>query len=64
MFATVATAELFDPSTRTFSPTGTMATPRAGHTTTRLQGGRVLVVGGAAVLGGPVASPSAEVYQP
>lgn len=64
LVTTVATAELFDPSTRTFSPTGTMATPRAGHTATRLQGGRVLVVGGAAVLGGPIASPSAEVYEP
>src|SRR5260370_30368681 len=40
------TAELYDPTTRTFSGTGSMTTPPAGHTATLLADGRVLLAGG------------------
>ena len=59
----VASADLFDPTTGTFSPTGSMTTPRAQHTATLLASGLVLIVGGE---GADQATPlaTAEVYNP
>ena len=42
-----ASAELFDPETRRFTPTGPLTTPRHKHDALRLADGRVLVIGGA-----------------
>ena len=41
-----AVPELWDPASDTFSPAGTMAAQRSGHTATLLADGRVLLVGG------------------
>jgi hypothetical protein len=58
-----ATAELFNPSSLTFSYTaGSLATPRAAHTATLLPDGKVLVVGGVDTNGNSLAS--AELYDP
>jgi hypothetical protein len=54
---TLATAELFDPATGTFSATGSMAIPRTYHSMTTLADGRVLVTGGDNV-------ETAEIYDP
>jgi hypothetical protein len=58
----LATAELFDPSSGTFSSTGSMSTTRTGHTATLLASGKVLVAGGCDS-GGTCLS-SAELYDP
>jgi hypothetical protein len=41
-----AVAEIYDPSTETFSVTGPMLTPREFHSATRLDNGEVLIAGG------------------
>ena len=59
----LASAELYDPSTGTFTQTESMAAGRFLHTATQLQNGRVLIVGGALTSASdPVAT--AEVYDP
>lgn len=56
-----ASAEIYDPTTRTWSVTGSMSTPRFIHTATLLPNGKVLVAGGEAA-GSWLAS--AELYDP
>ena len=57
-----ASAELYDPKTGTFSPTGSMASGRNLHTATLLRDGRVLIVGGSDRVAHAFAS--AELYDP
>jgi hypothetical protein len=57
----VASAEIYDPRTDTFSHTGSLTTPRAQHTATLLADGRVLVAGGS---DGSTSLASAELYDP
>jgi hypothetical protein len=62
-----ASAELYDPSAKTFSATGSMTTPRTGHTATLLPDGTVLIAGGGATFDvgyGGSAQVSAELYDP
>jgi Galactose oxidase, central domain len=42
----ISSAELYDPATSSFAPTGALGQPRYSHTATVLQNGQVLVVGG------------------
>jgi len=59
----LASAELYDPSTGTFSLTGSMTTPRSKHNVALLPSGQVLVMGGVnPSVFGPLAS--AELYDP
>jgi hypothetical protein len=59
----MTSAELFDPATGTFALTGSMSVGRYMHTATRLQNGKVLIVGGALTsTSDPLAS--AEIYDP
>ncbi len=54
----LASAELWDPASRDFSPAGSLIEARRGHTATLLPDGRVLVVGGESY------SASAELWDP
>ena len=56
-----AGAEIYDPQTRKFTPTGSMTTPRQDATATLLDNGKVLIAGGDDE-NGPLAS--AELYDP
>lgn len=59
--STLASAEFYDPATRTFRPASPMATPRNSHRAILLNDGRVLIVGG---WSGRVATASAEIFDP
>ncbi len=63
---TLAQADLYDPATRTFAPTGPLMGDRFGQDAVRLADGRVLVVGGTHWhVGRPgVSLATAEVYDP
>src|SRR5438094_87622 len=56
----VASAEVYDPATQTWTPTGNMAIPREHHTATLLGDGTVLVAGGDS----RPATATAEIYHP
>ena len=56
------TAELYDPGSGTFSPTGSLATPYTGAEATLLPSGKVLIAGGSA--DGTNSISFAELYDP
>ena len=58
----LASAELYNPKTGTFTPTGPMSIARIDQTATLLQDGDVLIAGGWDSSGAPLAS--AELYDP
>jgi hypothetical protein len=60
----IGAAEIFDPSTRTWSVSASNLVPRAGHAATLLHDGRVLVVGGVPFVSSCEAIRSAELYDP
>jgi len=59
--AALSSAAIFDPATDEWQVVGDMLQPRAGHTSTLLADGRVLVAGGA---GNAPATASAEIFDP
>ncbi|MFP5377720.1 MAG: Kelch repeat-containing protein, partial [Acidimicrobiia bacterium] len=67
----LATAEVYDPATGTWSPTGAMATRRALHAAALLPDGRVMVAGGRTCASPPPAAcnftfvtPTIELFDP
>ncbi|HEX8819855.1 MAG TPA: kelch repeat-containing protein, partial [Archangium sp.] len=58
------TAELYDPATDTWSPTGALRLRRFGHTATLLPSGKVLVVGGWPWDGRTVVEMRSDLYDP
>jgi hypothetical protein len=62
-FVVNSSAELYDPAAGTFSITGSMTTPRSGHTATLLNDGRVLITGGRSGVAEQDLD-SAELYDP
>jgi hypothetical protein len=63
--ASVASAELYDPSSGTFAPTGDMTDARGSHSATLLTNGSVLMAGGfTAFPNTGTTLASAEIYEP
>jgi hypothetical protein len=62
----LSSAEIYDPVTRTFTPTGSMVTGtgRWAHTATLLSNGKVLIAGGRSDTSGSTALNTAELYNP
>jgi hypothetical protein len=60
-YASLGSAELYDPGAGTFTTAGNMTVPRDGHTATVLGNGKVLVAGGSIDARTDLAS--AELYQ-
>ncbi|KAF0815420.1 N-acetylneuraminate epimerase [Andreprevotia sp. IGB-42] len=58
------TAEIFDGTSETFAPTGSLAQARASHAAVRLADGRVLVIGGRSTTSPYKGLATAEVYNP
>jgi hypothetical protein len=58
----LASAELYDPTSQTFTATGSMTTARSSHAATLMANGEVLLAGGVDSSGAP--SATAEVYNP
>ena len=58
----VASADLYDPVSRTFSATGSMSNPRYAAASVRLLDGRIFVAGGEGVSGTGI--DSVEIYDP
>ena len=65
IYTPTASAELYNPSTGTFTATGNLVTARAGHTATLLPNGQVLIAGGN-VAWSDIYTPTAstELYNP
>jgi N-acetylneuraminic acid mutarotase len=65
-YATLASAELYDPKSGEWTATGSMVEDRQGHTATLLDDGTVLVVGGTSELGqqGTQYRATAELFDP
>lgn len=59
-----ATAEIFNPATGTFTPTGSMTTIRAFHTAVLLPNGKVLISGGGINGFNPGTKKSQELFDP
>ncbi|MGI8413607.1 MAG: Kelch repeat-containing protein [Solirubrobacteraceae bacterium] len=58
----LASAELFNPASATWTSTGSMGAARSGHTATLLSNGMILVAGGTVADGKPLAT--AELFNP
>ncbi len=60
----LGSAEIYDPDSKTFSPTGSLTVPRQQHTATLLDDGRVLVTGGYGSDPFVAGLATAEIYDP
>jgi hypothetical protein len=63
-YKAIAWADLYDPTTKKWSATGTMSISREDHSAVLLNNGKVLVIGGTTVDFNGVTVSSAELYDP